>query len=144
MAVHPLCGVEVPVFREERDQFGRRYVVVVESNGAHRRLPAEWTSLVPARAAPRVGQRAVVLDPAGLVRLALLVRDLMVKEVDDDDRHRRLPAPSVGARDHGASTPTGPVDRSAFGGATGLYRQVGDVAQAPTAGAGHQGEGDNK
>ena len=61
LTTHPHFGRELAVIRQERSYDGRhQYVLVVEPGGGHRKLPIEWTSIVPSVVTPQVEGRDVV------------------------------------------------------------------------------------
>jgi hypothetical protein len=68
--IHPFCGLRLPVVHAERDQSGRRFVLVQHPRDGFLRLPVEWTDRAATVVPARIAGRDLQVDVRGLLRLA--------------------------------------------------------------------------
>lgn len=69
MPTHPFFGVRLTVARIERDQGGRRFILVQHPRDGFLRLPIGWTDRAAATIPPRVDGRDLQVDVLGLLKL---------------------------------------------------------------------------
>ena len=127
MPVHPFVGMRLPLVRLEKDETGRRYLLLEHSTAGVIRLPVEWTDRAAPWVSPRAQGRDVRLDLRGLLKLAAACAVALGRKLDGT-----AGTPTVGPE---AEQMVSPANDSSFSGA------LGDVVGGATAaGAGRLGD----
>jgi hypothetical protein len=126
LSVHPFYGMALAAVRNERDQQGRRYVMVEHPRGGHLRLPLGWTDRSAPTSPPTVNGQKVRVSLWGLRALAAAVGAIFGLEVSrlarsSADWHRLLEL--CGLADVGPHRRTGGVHPA------GLQRSAAPRAQ---------------